>query len=183
MTTVQLTYDPLFITRFILQRHVEEKVEGKFYKAKQFACYEFIRTMEDEELEEILLKFMKKEGLETITFKDSSYDAESIWSIIFSYERYSLLELHFKKMGHGETGLGVIDRSDNTFYDCTFAGHWKKLMDIVREKYPDKYEALESMHLNETLDQSHGITRDEIDAFIMKQFELVGGNKTLDYYI
>ncbi|MCY7865942.1 hypothetical protein MOB78_12695 [Bacillus spizizenii] len=180
---LQLTYDPLFISRFVIQRYVEKKIEGNFYLAKQFACYEFIRTMEDEELEEILIKFMERENLESITFEDWAHDAEIIWDIIFSYERYKSLEFGYKKSGFGETGLGVIDKSDNTFYDCAFACHWQKVMDIVREKYPEKHKALETMYFNERLNEVDGVSRSEMDSFIMERFQLVGENKQLDDYI
>ncbi|PTY93049.1 hypothetical protein [Heyndrickxia sporothermodurans] len=183
MPQVQFTYDPLAITRFVMTRYVEEKIQGQYYKAKQFACYEFLDSMTDEELESILRQFIKQENLEEITFKDWENDARIIWDIISELERYKDLETKFKKAGYGLTGLGVLDKSDNTFYDCAFVGHWVRVMEIVENKYPDIFPALQEMYFYADVNESHGYTRDQVDDFILNQFQLIGESKSLKDYI
>lgn len=179
---VSFTYDPLTLVRLALDRFAED-LEGKDTKAAQFARYEFLRTMTDEELTDFLHRYVEEEKLEEITLADWRKDSRFIFSYICESERYKALEFKFKKRGHGVTGLGVVDTTDNTFYDCAFTQHWQKVMEIVREKYPHYGEALQRMYYDEKLNDHDGITRQELDVFIMETFQLIGENKRLDDYI
>lgn len=183
MHTMHFTYDPIYITRTLLQSYVEKFVEGKFYKAKQFACYDFIHTMTDEELEGILKQYVQEHNIEAITFEKAWEECELIFGYIFKSERYRTLELDFKRRGYGSTGMGVVDISDNTFYDCGFTEHWPTIREIMKEKYPDKAEALEELMYRPGMEEHKGISRVDLDAFILDRFELIGGNKEIEFYL
>lgn len=179
---LHFTYDPLSLVRLALDRYAEE-LEGKDTKAIQFARYDYLHTMTTEELEEYLQCYIEDENLDAITLEDWRKDSEFIFRYIYQSERYKSLEFHYKKKGHGITGMGVVDTSDNTFYDCGFTQHWQKVMQIIKEKYPQYHEALEEMNVDERLNEYNGIKRQELDQFIMERFELVGNNKPLDDYL
>lgn len=183
MKYVSFTYDPLALVRIVLQRHVEEKIQGKFYKAKQYACYEYLRLLSDEDLEKVLVEYVNRHNLEAITLKDWETDARLIFDIIFETEDYRKLEFGYKRSGFGQTGYGVVDKSDNTFFDCSFGGHWLKIREIVKEKYPRMNDPLDAMYCNDRLTEYEGITRETIEGFIMGNFELIGGKKPIHEYI
>ena len=143
MKTVKFTYDPLALVRIVLQRHVEENIQGKFYKAKQFACYEYLSKLSDDSLETLLREYTKRHNLEFITLENWKQDGELIFDIIFEQEVYRQLEIDFKKRGFGVTGLGVLDVGNNVFYDCEFVQHWSTIQHIVEKSYPRYAKALE----------------------------------------
>lgn len=175
MKTLSFTYDPLALTRIFLQKYVEEFIQGKFYKAKQFAMYDFLYQMTDEELESVLEDYVTASGVEAITFNDWATECAAIFEQIYKTEKYTKLEFDHKCKGHGATGLGVVDNSDNTFYDCPFVGHWSKILEIVENKYPEKLEPLQHFWQFENETEHAGFTRDEIEKFIMSNFRLIGG--------
>lgn len=182
MEKVGFTYDPLTLVRLVLDRYAEE-LEGKHTKAIQFARYEYLRTLTDDELEGFLYRYVAEEKLDAITLKDWKKDCEFIFRYIYESERYKAIEFKFNKSGFGATGLGVVDKTDNTFYDCAFTGHWEKIQEIIQEKYPKYYEPLIEISYGFKKDEHNGVTREQLDNFIMQQFELIGGNKQLDSYI
>ncbi|ALP38013.1 hypothetical protein ASL14_19285 [Paenibacillus sp. IHB B 3084] len=183
METLRLSYDPLALVRIVLQRHVEETIEGKFYKAKQFACYDYLSNLSDEALEELLIEYMKRHNLEVITLADWRRDGKLIFDIIFEKPEYQQLEINFKKQGFGATGLGVFDVKSNIFYDCEFVRHWSTIQHIVKEAYPQYRGALQKMYMNENLMEFEGISRDELERFITTNFELCGGSKQIQEYL
>lgn len=183
MKTLNFTYDPLRLVRIVLQRHVEETIQGKFYKAKQFACYDYLAKLSDESLENLLHEYMKRHDLEVITLADWRKDGELIFEIIFEQPDYQQLEMDFKKHGWGATGLGVLDVQANIFYDCEFVHHWPTIQAIVEKSYPPYHEPLQLMYMFEDLEEHNGITREEVEKFIMTNFELYGGTKRLQEYL
>ncbi|MDY7989887.1 hypothetical protein UY286_04785 [Paenibacillus polymyxa] len=183
MKTLRLSYDPLALVQIVLQRHVEETIEGKFYKAKQFACYDYLSNLSDEALEELLIEYMKRHHLEVITLADWRCDGKLIFDIIFEKPEYQQLEINFKKRGFGATGLGVLDVANNVFYDCGFLHHWSTIRFIVEKSYSRYAKALEQMYINERLVEFEGISRDELEIFITTNFELYGGSKLIREYL
>lgn len=183
MKTVKFTYDPLALVRIVLQRHVEENIQGKFYKAKQFACYEYLSKLSDESLENLLREYTKRHNLEFITLENWKQDGELIFEIIFEQENYRQLEIDFKKRGFGATGLGVLDVGNNVFYDCGFVQHWSTIQHIVEKSYPRYAKALEKMYIYERLEEFDGVTREELEHFITTNFELYGGSKPAKDYL
>ncbi|MGX4583341.1 hypothetical protein [Paenibacillus chitinolyticus] len=183
MNTLHFTYDPLALIRITLQRHVEETIQGNFYKAKQFACYEYLRLLSDDALEKLLVEYVDRHNLEAITLKDWKTDARLIFDIIFETEDYCKLELDYKRKGFGQTGYGVIDKSDNTFYNCSFGEHWAKIRQIVEQKYPELQDPLDAMYFDERLTEYEGVTRESIESFIISNFELTGGTKPVHEYM
>ncbi|MFF0828818.1 hypothetical protein ACFYU8_18665 [Brevibacillus sp. NPDC003359] len=183
MAVMHFTYDPIYITRTLLQRYVEKFVEDKFYNAKQFACYEFLHTMTDKELEGMLRQYVKDHSLECITFDKAWEECALIYEYVYKCERYKALEFDFKKRGYGLTGMGVVDNSDSTFYDCGFTQHWPTVVEIMKEKYPVKAEALDELMCRAGKEEHNGISRADLDDFILHRFELIGGNKDIEYYL
>jgi homoserine trans-succinylase len=181
--TVSFSYDPLALVRIVLQRYVEEKIEGKYHKAKTFACYEFLRLLTNENLENILRKYVEHHNLEAITLKDWKTDGQNIFELIFETDSYQQLETDYKRKGFGSTGLGVYDKEMNRFYDCARVGHWDCLKKIVADSYSHLSETLEIMWLYSDIKEHDGITRDKLESFLMNNFELVGGDKPIDFYL
>ena len=180
--TLTFTYDPLSLMRLTMNMYAEG-LEGQHTKAVQFARYEYLRTMTDDELEGHIKRYIDEEGLEAITLEKWEDDCRSLFGYVYESERYKALEFRFNKRGYGETGLGVADTSDNTFYHCGFAHHWQTVMDIIKTKYPHFGEALEEMYLDDKIKEYNGVTRQELDHFIMNRFELTGGNKPIHDYM
>lgn len=183
METFSFTYDPLALTRIFLQKYVEDFIQGNFYKAKQFTMYDYLYQMTDDELETVLGEYVTASGVEAITFNDWAAECAAIFDQIYKTEKYTKLEFHHKCKGYGETGLGVVDNSDNTFYDCPRVGHWDKIREIVAHKYPEKSMALQHFWRFEKESEYDGFTRDEIEQFIMSNFKLIGGGKQLNEYL
>ncbi|ADO59644.1 hypothetical protein [Paenibacillus polymyxa] len=175
--------NPLAMVRVALVQHVEEKVQGKFYKAKELACYQFLKNMKDETLEEILLVYIEREGLSEITLEDWRKEAKLMFDVIYDREDYKGLEIKYKRQGFGTTGLGVYDKNADVFYDCAEVEHWSKIREIVEHKYTPMFKALDQLYFNPSLNEYDGYTREEVESFIMDNFELVGESKRLDDYL
>ncbi|MNN80686.1 hypothetical protein D3C81_1974400 [compost metagenome] len=110
-------------------------------------------------------------------------DGKLIFDIIFEQPEYQQLEIDFKKHGWGATGLGVLDVQANIFYDCGFTNHWPTIQRIIEETYPQYHEPVRLMYLYEKLMEHDGVTREEVENFIMTNFELYGGTKPLQEYL
>lgn len=83
-----------------------------------------------------------------------------------------------------DTRCGVLDKSTRSFYPCATAEHWKTLLDILKQDYPDKYEALEEMSYGvEPKEEYKGIQKKTLDQFIMDNFELLGGVNVIESYL
>jgi len=160
-----------------------EKLEGEHTKAVQFARYEYLRTMTDDELQALLERFIDEQNINAITLEDWQSDCSHLFRYIYETERYKALKLQFNKRGYGETGLGVVDTADKIFYDCAVAQHWPTIMEIIKTKYTHLHEPLEEMYFNAKLDEYNGVTRKELDDFITTRFELIGENKPLNAYM
>ncbi|MCC2248904.1 hypothetical protein JUJ52_02895 [Virgibacillus sp. AGTR] len=180
--TLRFTYDPLTLMRLTMDMFAEE-LEGKHTKAIQFARYEYLRTMTNDELIALLERYMKEQNLDAITLKDWRKDCGCLFQYIYESDRYKTLEFKFNKQGYGYTGMGVVDTSDNTFYHCGFTQHWPTIMGIIETKYPDLHQALNAMYLHDTLDEYDGVSRKELDDFITNRFELIGGYKPIHDYM
>ncbi|MGX1266651.1 hypothetical protein RKD55_004595 [Rossellomorea marisflavi] len=182
MEILHFTYDPLHLMRLVMDMHAE-RLEGKHTKAVQFARYEYLRTMTDEELKGNMQRYIDQEVLEAITLEKWDDDCRHLFGYIYESDRYKTLEFQFNKRGYGKTGLGVADTSDNTFYHCEFAHHWQTVMEIINTKYPHFGEALREMYFDDKIKEYNGVTRQELDHFILDRFELTGGNKRIDSYM
>lgn len=176
------TYDPLTLVRLTMDMYAE-KLEGHHTKAIQFARYEYLRTMTDDELESHLSRYVDEEKIEEITLQDWEKDCSYLFQYIYETERYKALEFQFNKRGYGKTGLGVVDTADNTFYHCGFTQHWPTIMEVIKTKYTHLHEPLEEMYFNAKLNEYNGVTRKELDDFITTRFELIGENKPLEAYM
>lgn len=178
-------YEPLALTRLLMDIHIEkffDSREGKRKsKAHRFATFEFLRTMEDEELESILHAFMEKEGYEEITFKNDKHDFNSIYEIVYGLQRFKNLENGFIKKGHA--GKGVFDDLKKTFYPCGTAEHWKTISTIIETEYKHLFEAFLEMSTSGDEDSYKGITRKELDEFVKSTFILIGETKLLSNYL
>lgn len=83
-----------------------------------------------------------------------------------------------------DTRCGVFDKHTQSFYPCSFGEHWKILLGILKQEYPDKHEALEEMSYgSEPKEQFNGIYKKELDQFIMDNFQLLGGINVIESYL
>lgn len=182
---MHFTYEPIALTKLLLQMYAENHLEKeKKAKATIFAVYKYLDTVTDEQVESLLLEFATNEKIEEITFKDWKHDCKCIFDCIFRTSRFNELEFEYKKQGYSITGLGVVDKTDDTFYDCVFAEHWQTIEKILEEKYPDLYEAfIEMTYGHKEVKEHKGITREYLDGFILDNFQLIGGRNSLDSYI
>lgn len=182
---LHFTYDPIFLTKHLLQRYTETHLEKALeVKATKFACYKYLHTVTDEEVESLLLEYVANEKIDAITFKKWEHDCKCIFECIFKRPRFIQLEFEYKKQGYSLTGLGVVDKSDNTFYDCSFAHHWATVQKILEEKYPNLHEAFIEMTYEDTnLIQYKEVSRESLDSFLLNNFELIGNRNSLESYV
>lgn len=180
--TLSFKCDPLRLLRLTMDIFAEN-LEGKHTKAIQFARYEYLRTMTDDELKELTERYINEQELEVITLEDYEKDCSHLFQYIYKSERYKALEFKFNKKGYGKTGMGVVDNSDNTFYHCQFAHHWQKVTEIIKMKYPHLGKALDAMYLNDKLNEYDGVTREYLDNFITTRFEFTGASRPIDKYM
>lgn len=182
MTKVTFNCDPLSLVRLALNRYIEE-LEGNDTKSVQFARYDYLISLTDEELEQLLERYVKEENIEVITLEDWKKDSSFLLKYIYETNEYKELKLKYDKQGCGVTGLGVFDKSKNTFYDCSLARHWQTIMEIIEYHYTHLHEAFLQMYGDNELNEYDGITRQEIETFIMNNFELVGGSRQISGYM
>lgn len=184
MEQVSFTVDPIWLTRTLLQRYVEEIIEDNYDKAFVFACYEYLRAVEDQELEEVIEKYMKNNNVEEITFSDWEMEVSGIINVVFETEKFNGLKFEYERKGYGSpSGMGIVDKINKAFYPCGFGGHWNKLMDVVTDKHSKYGEPLDRMYTYSDMDEYNGVTREELDKFIMDNFEFVGGTKPMSEYL
>ncbi|WP_249645735.1 MULTISPECIES: hypothetical protein [unclassified Lysinibacillus] len=178
-------YEPLALTKLLMDIHIEkffDSKEGKRKsKAHRFANFEFLRTMTDEELQSILHVFAEKGGYEEITFKDTEHDFNSIYEIVYGLQRFKDLENDFIKKGYA--GKGVFDEKDKKFYPCSFAGHWATITAVIEAQYPHLFNAFSEMSIFNNKDSFEGFTRKDIDDFILSNFILIGETRQLSNYL
>ncbi|MDC6267742.1 hypothetical protein [Lysinibacillus fusiformis] len=178
-------YEPLALTKLLMEIHIEKFFDSKKAKHKskahRFAIFEFLRTMADEELESILHVFVEKEGYEEITFENTDHDFNSIYEIVYGLQRFKDLENGFIKKGHA--GKGVFDEREKKFYPCDFAGHWETITTIIETQYPHLFNAFGEMSIFKSRDSFEGITRKELDDFILTNFILIGETRQLSNYL
>lgn len=180
---VSFGYDGLYLVRLVLQKYTEKHFNEHPIKAIRFAHYEYLRLLEDNVLEEFLLRYLKAEGMDAITLVEWEKDCKAVWDYVYETDTYKNLVVDYQRKGYGITGLGVVDTSDNTFYDCGFTGHWTKVQDIIKEKYPHYYEPLMELTYGHSKEEFNGVSRQELDNFVLSTFEFTGGNKQLDTYL
>lgn len=183
---LRFNFKPLAIIREFLKIFIEQYFdtdEGKKETdACRFANFVFLKTMTDEELESILYIFAKKEGYKEITFANGEHDFKSIFSVIQELERYVVLENSFIKKGYA--GLGVFDEKAQIFYRCELGEHWHTIRVVIREHYSQLYDAFRKLsRMKGITNEYEGITRKELDDFIMTNFTLIGESKELIDYL
>ena len=182
---MNFTYEPIALTKLLLQMYTEKYLEKEIeVNATIFACYDFLKTATDKEIETLLHEFVKNENIDVITFEDWEHDCKCIFDCIFNTQRFKKLEFDYKVKGHSKSGLGVADKSDSTFYSCSLAEHWVTIQNILQEKYPLYYDAfIEMTYGHENVQEHKGISRQELDSFILTNFQLVGESKNINSYV
>lgn len=183
---LRFNFKPLAIVRELLKIFIEQYFdtdEGKKETdAYRFATFEFLKSMTDEELDSILDIFAKKEGYKEITFANGEHDYKSILAVIHELDRYIDLENHFIKKGYA--GLGVFDEKAQQFYKCELGEHWHTIRVVIREHYSQLYDAFRKLsRMKGIINEYEGITRKELDDFIMTNFTLIGESKELVDYL
>lgn len=180
---ISFSYDPFNLMKIWMQRFVELFVQNKYYKAKQYACYDLLNDLTEEQLHEYIEEYRKRHNVEFVTLEDWEAETRLIWDVIYESDNFKNRELEYKKKGHGVTGLGVIYVPDGSYYDCEFAGHWAKVKQILLDRKPEYSEALEILEHKTRLNEYNGVTREELDVFILKNFEMVGASRKIENYL
>ncbi|KQY83555.1 hypothetical protein ASD24_29735 [Paenibacillus sp. Root52] len=192
MPTIQFSYNPQFVVIQILMQYVEKIIEPqqkekKISRAHQFACYEFISIMEKDEeytrLEEILRIYVERHKLDAITLDSGLESAADIFEIVYEQDDFKDILNGYLRKGYGRTGFGVYDKAAKQFYDTVPVHHWETIKMIVEREYPRMAQALEHMQFYEQCLKVGDVTRDELESWIMSNFELIGQSKRLDSYI
>lgn len=182
---IHFKYEPLAIARELMKTFIEQYFdtdEGeKETDAHRFANFEFLKTMIDDELNSILREFVKKEGYEEITFANCEHDFISIFEIVHGSQRFRDLENNYIKKGHA--GLGVFDENTQKFYPCDLGEHWHTIRLVIKEHYSHLYEAFRKLTRVKDKNEFEGITRKELDDFIMSNFLLISESKALVDYL
>lgn len=188
--SISFTYDALGLSRTIIQVHVESRYDGNltYSESVRFALFEFLRTMEDEELKKIMTDYLSESKVEAIHFKGDENgkltedkDCLGIVDQLMRTERFK--DLVFKNKRNGCSGLGVIVLQKKLFYQCEFGEHWSKVGKALRENYPSYADAYDEMLLDSDLKNYNDISREELDNFILENFEFVGGRNKIEYYL
>ncbi|NUJ17430.1 hypothetical protein FKN04_12675 [Bacillus glycinifermentans] len=105
MKTLHFTVDGLGITRTFLQKYVEEIIESKSDKVTIYACYEFLRIIDDNELEDVIEQYVINENVEVITFEDWEKECKGMFDAIFQTEKFKDLVFKYKKKGYGKLAV------------------------------------------------------------------------------
>ncbi|CUB51677.1 hypothetical protein BN2127_JRS10_01196 [Bacillus subtilis] len=177
------TYDPIVLSKLMLQIYAEKHIDTvAAVKATVYAAYEYLRTVSDEELERVLIQYTQEEKIEAITFSNFEEECRLIFTYIFKSQQFIDLEFGYKSDGYSKTGLGVVDKHEKTFYECTFGEHWRTVENILETKYPEQFEAY--LQLNyENKEEHNGFTHKQLDRFILNTFELVGEMRSIENHL
>ncbi|UYX56268.1 hypothetical protein M3Y14_34030 (plasmid) [Bacillus thuringiensis] len=180
---VNFTYDPIVLTKLTLQIYAEKHFDtNDAIKSTVYAVYEYLRTVTDEELERVLILYTQEEKIEAITFSNFEEECKLIFTYIFKSQQFIDLEFGYKREGYSKTGLGVVDKYEKTFYECTFGEHWLTVESILETKYPKQFEAY--LQLNyENKEEHNGFTHKQLDQFILNTFELVGEMRSIENHL
>jgi len=100
-------------------------------------------------------------------------------------ENQKVIDYYLKtKNLEAEVTCGVLDRTDNILYPCSTGTHWKKISEIIEQKYPQYHEAFNVMMYEEKgVNEYQGVTRKQLDDFILTTFQLEGEMMELNFYI
>lgn len=126
---LNFTYDPIYLTKLLLQMYVEQEIEGNTFQARQFALYEYLQDFTDNECEEILEKYVEQEKLDVITYDEWKNDCKIILKIIEETDRFNLLLEKFrlacvKKYDFEEAkGVSGILMPNGEFIQCGYQEH------------------------------------------------------------
>lgn len=53
----------------------------------------------------------------------------------------------------------------------------------MKDKYPELFEVLEELTCHSNEDSYNGVSRKELDNFILNRFKLIGGKNDLESYL
>ena len=169
------------LMKIFIEQYFDTDEGKKETDAHRFATFEFLKTMIDDELNSILHEFMKKEGYEEITFVNCEHDFISIFKIVHDSQKFRDLENDYIKKGHA--GLGVFDKKTQKFYPCGLGEHWHMIRLVIKDCYPHLYEAFRRLTRFKDKNEFEGISRKELDAFILSNFLLISQSKELVDYL
>lgn len=171
METIGFTYDPLQLTRLLLQIHLEKKYNEEYPKSQRYAIFEFMRTIVDSEIEELLHEYVDTEKVDAITLEES--DMNRLEHYLRKSERYKNLCFDFQKKGID--GLGVACLNNQRFTPCSLGHHWDTLSTMLQSghgKYGDAFGKI--MYSMAT--EYNGVTTEQLDVYITNTFVLVGSS-------
>ena len=154
----------------------EEQLREAFDIYEQKVSEEVIEEIENE----YGVKFEEKETRDLI----SRFISKGILKGMELSQNTELVTDYYKEVKKIENDkrVGVIDKTDNQFYASAIGKHWDVLKEVMEDKYPDKFEALIFFTANEE-DSFENFTRNEIDSFILDNFEFKGNSLELRNYV
>lgn len=74
INTANLTVNPVWLTKCLLQKYVEKFIEGKTSLSRQYALYDYLNKQTDKEYKNLLNEYVARQGLDTITFDEWKND-------------------------------------------------------------------------------------------------------------
>lgn len=132
--------DPIYLTKHLLQRYVEEEIEGKTQKPRQFAMYEYMRLMTDLDCIKLVDTYGAQEKLEFITFEDWKNDCRIMWTIIESSDKYNELLKRFRLSAvkkyefEEDKGVSGVLLANGDFLKCGYQEHVLFVEHLPREE-------------------------------------------------
>lgn len=165
---------------------LENRIKKKYYENESLskpvrnALLEFMQTIEDEKLELILSLYLEKDKVDAITL-DSVEELDRIIFYIMNTTKFKNLVLNNQK--NGQSGLGVLDLSRNSFHSCDMGEHWHTIRSLIKDSYDRLYGAFKMFQYDKTLKEFEGIKKEELEQFILSNFLLIGESKELSDYL
>ncbi|MBC2106121.1 hypothetical protein [Listeria booriae] len=160
--------DPMYVIKLMLQMYTERFIQGDPHStdADIWAAYEYIDQLDDDKIYDIANKYSEIKGTKEINITATDEQKKEFFEIVYEDSIYKAIL--FKRQRAGNAGLGVADLKAEKFYRCYSLGeHWKRLWEILREEYDEEIQR----------------DKDEVEKFIMSNFEFVGERRALESYM
>lgn len=171
MQQVSFKCNPIYLTRLFALKYIDTGAGADLYThLEKVVLHSLINQMDDSLIEEILESYLNESKSEHITFKTDA-EVDFICKSILLTDMYR--DTMYKKLRSGFTGAGVDNKVMKKFYPCEVGNHFGTLKNIIKEEYPEKYDAFLAMR-NPDINEYNGITRRWLDDFILATFRFVG---------
>ena len=126
---IHYTYDAIALTKMLWSMYVEQEIEGETYQARQFALYEYLRVVSDEDCEAIIKAYATQEGLTEITYSNWKEDCRIMFELIEKSEHFDQLLMKHRTAGamqysfEDHMGVSGILLPSGVFIQCGHQEH------------------------------------------------------------